>query len=417
MNSRNTKSTNANGTTTNYEHRRNWTGHSDGRPPPATSGHRERIDLPVGSFSPSFDEDLVMSGATGEAALALTPLPRFQSLLVPVDGEPFAEHALPLALEIALRAGAEVRVVHVHCALNAPYFGGWPHYDSGLDVVLRRRRQAYLDDLFRRLKRVTSVPVTPVFWRGREVADALREMTAAGTDLVVMATHGRGALGRFMFGGVADALMRRLSVPLLLVRGNGTAADLTAGPPVRHVLIPLDGSESSERVLEPALALGALLEADQTLLRVVPMPADHLAGYEGEARQVIAEQWRLAARNDLRRVTRRLDERSHRVHPEVVFDERPTARAILRYARSHGADLIAMATRGRGGLARLLRGSVAGRVVRGSAVPVLVVPPAMSNDETQPRNEEARKPMAIHGPTPAPVSGRSRTRTDSKVGV
>jgi nucleotide-binding universal stress UspA family protein len=297
-------------------------------------------------------------------------------LLVPLDGEPFGEHALPLALGIARRASAEVRVVHVHCPLQSAYRPETLYYDSGMDAFLRRRQQAYLDDLYRRLRKVSSVPVTPVFLEGREVADSLYEAASAGTDLVVMATHGRGPLGRLWSGSVADALMRRLSAPLLLVRGYNAPADLTGDPPLRHVLIPLDGSELAEQVLEPATALGTLTDADHTLLRVLPLETDYSLRYSGanshgtDSNRQQAEAW-----DYLRRTTDRLGGRALRLHPRLVQDEQPVAKAILHHARTHDADLIALATRGRGGLARLFRGSVADRVVRGASAPVLVFRP------------------------------------------
>jgi nucleotide-binding universal stress UspA family protein len=90
---------------------------------------------------------------------------------------------------------------------------------------------------------------------------------------VAMSTHGRGPLSRFWLGSVADALMRRLPVPLLLVRPQEGAPDLSEEPPLRRILIPLDGSALAEEVLAPALALGGLVGAEYTLLWVVrPLP-------------------------------------------------------------------------------------------------------------------------------------------------
>ena len=319
--------------------------------------------------------DVLLRGAADEAGLTLDPPYRYRSLLVPVDGEPFGEHALPLALGIARRAGTEVRVVHVHCPVQSAYRPDRLYYDGGLDAWVRRRRQAYLDDLVRRLAKVTSVRVTPVYMEGREVAASLCAAASAGTDLVVMATRGRGPLGRFWFGSAADVLLRRLSVPLLLVRGSDAPADLTGDPLVRHVLIPLDGSPFAEQILEPGVTLGTLMGADHTLLQVLRPATDHSAGFGGSLEWPPRDQQHAEASAYLRRVVERRGGRTLRVHARTVRDERPTAQAILRYARTHDADLIALATRGRGGLARLFRGSVADRVVRGASVPVLVFRP------------------------------------------
>jgi nucleotide-binding universal stress UspA family protein len=82
----------------------------------------------------------------------------------------------------------------------------------------------------------------------------------------------------------------------------------------------------------------------------------------------------------LRHVAERLERRTLRVHPRLVFDEEATAGAILHYARTHDADLIALAARGSGGLARRLRDGVTDRVVRGAFVPVLVCRAATEQD-------------------------------------
>jgi nucleotide-binding universal stress UspA family protein len=306
-----------------------------------------------------------LRGAAGEAGRAPVTPTRFRSLLVPVDGSPFGEHALPLALGIARRAGASVRLVHVHSPLESVYRADRLYFDTGLDALLKWERRAYLDDLVRRVAKVADVPVTSVLMERREVAGSLSAAAGLGADLVVMATHGRGPLGRAWRGSVADGLLRRASVPVLLVRGYDAPADLTGDPPLRHVLTALDGSELAEQALGPAVALGALRGADHTLLRVAPLSADSPAGDDPHA----------AAWGYLRRVEDRLGGRTRRVRAQVFLDQQPTAEAILWYARRHDADLIALATRGRGGLGRLLRGSLADRVVRGADVPVLVVPP------------------------------------------
>lgn len=360
-----------------YERRMNRISHY-GRPPPAGTSARWAVGTgphgapPAGRYHP-VDADR-LQGEADEFGLSMVPPSRYRSILVPVDGERFGEHALPLALGIARRAGAEVRVVHVHCPLQSAYRPETLYYDSGLDGWLRRRRQAYLDDLVRRIRKVASVPVTQVLMQGREVVDSLCEAASAGADLVVMATHGWGVLGRFWYGSIADVLVRRLSVPLLLVRGYNAPADLTGDPHLRHVLIPLDGSEFAEQILEPALALGTLTGADHTLLRVNPLETDYSVGDGGVARRPLGDG-PAEAQGYLRRVADRVGGRTLRVHPRIVLDEQPTPQAILHYAQAHDADLIALATRGRGGLARLFRGSIADRVIRGASVPVLVFRP------------------------------------------
>ncbi len=356
-----------------HEHRSNWIRHHGGRPPPAVSD-RWGLNGPTAAEAPRpFDENLAARRATEEVGLTLAEAARYRSLLVPVDGNPFGEHALPLALAIARRSGAEVRVMHVHAPLVSTFQPHRPYSDMGLDLWLKRRGEKYLENLVRRLAKVSSVPITPVFKEGREASDSLCAAASAGTDLVVMATHGRGPLGRLWFGSVGDALLRRLSVPLLFVRGYNAPADLTGDPLLRHVLITLDGSAGAEKVLEPALALGTLTGADHTLLRVIPWESDFSLGYPGqEAPRLFTETERPEAWSYLRKVAQRFAGGTVRVRPRLVLDEVSTAKAILRQAQAHDADLIALATRGRDSLSRIFQGSVADRVIRGASVPVLV---------------------------------------------
>lgn len=337
-------------------------------------------------------------GETKEVGLTLTPPSRFRSLLVPLDGSAFGEHALPLALGIARRAGASVRLAHVLVQHGA---------------LLRRRSQAYLEGLARRLTEVARVPVVPLLAEGRDVATALCGAASEATDLVVMATHGRGPLGRFCFDGTADALMRRLSVPLLLVRGHDTPADLTGEPHVRHILIPLNGSGFAEKVLLPAIGLGALTGAQHTLLRVIPSGTDYPLVYGGDVAQL-----QLTARREteaweyLREVTKRLGCQSVPIQTQTIFSGQAIGREILYYAERYDADLIALTIRDRSGLSRLFRAGVADRVVRGASVPVLVYRPdaeqgRCNRPETRERTErsgDAGSASPIQG-----LTGRVRT--------
>src|SRR5262245_10567028 len=119
----------------------------------------------------------------------------YRSIMVPLDGAAFGEHALPLAVSIARRAGAELHLVHVHTPLQAAY-AEIQLYDATLDQQLRQREQMYLDGLASRIG-VLGVKVS-VFNKTGDVAPTLRDhVQSSGNGLVVMTTHARGAMGRF----------------------------------------------------------------------------------------------------------------------------------------------------------------------------------------------------------------------------
>jgi nucleotide-binding universal stress UspA family protein len=310
----------------------------------------------------------------------------YRSVLVPLDGSTFGEHALPLALSLARRAGAKLIVAHVHTPLANIYAEGAYFPNDDLDVHNRAEKRAYLDSVVKRLASASEVSVTPTMLDG-EIAASIKEHSAkAGVDLVVMTTHGRGPLARFWLGSVADKLIRQLPVPLLLVHPGATAPDLGIEPVLKNILVPLDGSPLAERILGPATALGGLMGAKYTLLRVMmPMRATRFEPEGSSVTQVadsilrhleeIQAGLNKEAQTYLGGVAEKLRSRSLLVQTKVSIEEYP-AEVILKEASSSSASLIALETHGRGGFSRLMLGSVADKVLRGSSVPVLVHHPA-----------------------------------------
>jgi nucleotide-binding universal stress UspA family protein len=299
----------------------------------------------------------------------------YRSILVPLDGSPFGEHALPLALSIARRSGAQLYLAHVHVDSVPMFVNGMVYLDPTADIQARERERAYLDALATRLAKRLDRAITTTLLDGM-VADALHDYaTQIEADLVVLTTHGRAGLARAWLGSVADTLMRRLPIPVLLVRPPEAAPDLNHEPVVARILIPLDGSTLAEQVLAHAMALGRPMQAAYTLLQAIDpvilgyTPAAYAMGLD----ELIIEQERVAAQSYLAEIAERLRAESLRVETNVAIG--PSAAAILDYAHAHRVDLIALATHGRGGLQRWLLGSVADKVVRGASVPVLVYRP------------------------------------------
>lgn len=311
----------------------------------------------------------------------------YRTIMVPLDGSTLGEYALPTALMIARRERATLHLVHV-CVVSAPPQMRGLAFDKD-EHSLQARSQMYLDDLAGALTERWEVPIVTSVLDG-PVAPALRSYaTATGAELVVMTTHGRGAVARAALGSVADELVRSLTVPLLLNRPGDEALDLLDSAHERacqRILIPLDGSTLAEAALEPAVALGALFGAEYTLLQAIDPPmlgyalTAHAAGIDPAALEV----WRGEALAYLRHVAGRLRARGLRVATEVVFGHAPLA--ITDYTRSHEIDLVALATHGRGGVTRVLLGSVADALVRSSNAPVLVSRP-MASSVRQPEND------------------------------
>jgi nucleotide-binding universal stress UspA family protein len=308
-----------------------------------------------------------------------------RSVLTPLDGSPFSEHALPLAAALARRAGVTLHLARVHQPLPPPYTTLFSSEDP-VDEFLQKQERDYLNTTARRLTVGAPLKVATELLQG-DVATALQKRAAAA-DLVVMATHGRGPLGRFWLGSVADELTRVSTAPLLLVRPEQSLPAIGREPAFRHVIVPLDGNPLAEAALRPAADVAGLFGATCTLLQVVKpallrqyMPeggtVEAMAGTVLDA--LAREQDRLEreAAAYLDGVSRRLPVQGITVRTKVVVDEQPAA-ALLREAQEGGYDLVALATHGRHGLPRMLLGSVADKLVRGTALPVLLCRPPVS---------------------------------------
>ena len=302
----------------------------------------------------------------------------YSALMVPLDGSAFAEHALPLALDIARRASAALRLVLVHVPVASAFNANELANDLALDAAVREQEQAYLRGVLQRLATASPVRATGQLVDGPVAGALCGQAAAPGTDLVIMTTHGRGPLTRLWLGSVADRLVRQAPTPVLLIRPREGEPDLAQPPALRHVVIPLDGSELAEQVLGPATTLGRLMGADYTLLRVIEpvvLPDRRLGGNAaGGFDPVLLRRLQEEAQAYLEGVAGRLREQSLTVRTRLVTN-RTAARAIRDQAREQPAAVIALATHGRGGLSRLLLGSVADKVARTSPVPVLVYRP------------------------------------------
>jgi nucleotide-binding universal stress UspA family protein len=323
----------------------------------------------------------------------------FARILVPLDGSKFAESALPLASAISRATGAALELVTAHdpvpppmggadtatdlaVPIHADALGAVPGAAGELHETARAERTSYLNDIARRLREGAGAEAEVTLLDGRADQAIMDRVEASGADLVVMATHGRGAMERAWLGSVADHLVRALRVPVLLVRPtDDQPAGLTVSPTPNRVVVSLDGSELAEAALEPAADLATALGVPLVLLRAVGGHMELGSAYIPHAAQEHKEHMeeeRAEATAYLRTVADRLAG-----HDATIADVEVVAgsavHAILDSVDPAGGDVIAMATHGRGGLRRLVLGSVTDKVVRGATGPVLVVRPEESD--------------------------------------
>lgn len=297
----------------------------------------------------------------------------FQHILVPVDMSTFAEQALPHALAVATAARARVHLAIVH--EMRPLGERLATFGSELvEAQLREVEEDYLERLAQRLAGILGHEPRVKLLNGTAAAALSRFVSREGIDLIVMSTHGRSGFNRAWLGSVADALVRRSRVPILLVKPANEASEHTAVS-IDRVLVAVDGSEGGEVAAAHAATLCAATGAECMVVRVVVPPVRVIASRISDTAAMVHEKIEAETHESERYLT----ELPGRVklpgstRTEVVTAT-DTAGAILRAAEADRSDIVVVGTRGHGGAARLILGSVADKVIRGSHLPVLICP-------------------------------------------
>lgn len=282
------------------------------------------------------------------------------TVIVPLDGSDLAAEALPYAKAIADRTTATLHLLEV-----VPRDAKAPAQNEARDY-LRKQAGAIADRV--------QISV--------RLGDAAEEIIAGVEEMpepiIVMTTRGRSGLGRWLFGSVADRVVRGADAPVLLVRSGMARAEDGA---IRSILVPVDGSVYAEQALGYAEELAGAFGADLKLVRVVETaqiyalmtPSNAVPVANAEVIEQVVAQRAAEANQYLSGLTERLKGAGLSVQTETL--EGTPAEQILAYARQAKTELIVMATHGRSGLNRLVFGSVAERILKSGETPVMMVHP------------------------------------------
>ena len=320
----------------------------------------------------------------------------FQRLLVPLDGSVLAEQAIPVAARLARASHGSLFFVRViaptrdagafeaeHTLGAAP--NAFERHFADANAYLHEVVHTYANEL-QDMDVEMDVEVGPV--PSGIISAAYMDLV----DLIVMSSHGETGLKHWMLRRVAQQTIRRSPVPVLIVNERGDVLPQPDETRPLRVLIPLDGSALAEAALAPmAQFVGTLALPGQQvvlhLLGVVDVPsANGRMRSQTHIDLEIQKQARDEAEAYLKLVAKRIQEESLRpLQPLVtvsVIIGTDVAGTIIHQAEQQtdaqnveGCDLIAMATHGRGGIQRLLVGSVTEHILGSTRLPLLVVRP------------------------------------------
>ena len=323
-------------------------------------------------------------------------------ILVPLDGTDVAEGILPYVSEVAKKGNAPLLLLGVVDPRGIHYppstvdrpagetSESWRRWRCEGRRVPRRSRRVRHSVLYRdQIENATLANVVDELeavaggLRGKGITvsvrssigspaeEVLRVAEEEGCGIIAMSTHGRNAIARGILGSVTDRVVHASTLPVLTVTPERAKEYLNLeGASLSTVMVPLDGSELSERALPYAVELARALSLELLLVRAVNLDSSSYGGYVHLTK--ISSDEVSTATDYLDAMAEGLKRQGVRARFQVLRGTAP--HALLSFAQETPNALIAMTTHGRSGLSRWLMGSVGEAMVRASSDPVLTIP-------------------------------------------
>ncbi|MDP2731167.1 MAG: universal stress protein [Dehalococcoidales bacterium] len=306
----------------------------------------------------------------------------YDEILVPLDGSELAEVALPYAEELSGRLGSNVTLIHVAGPLHYAPDRLYNTYLAHMAQITRQLAERYVAEP----ERKKGIKVEAKMLAGEPAEEIIDYSEKIDAGLIIMATHGQSGIKRWPMGSVAERVMRVSKQPVWLIRARDARSDMREKGALDRALVPLDGSKESEAVIPYIEELASRLEADVILLQVLPL-GHHGINPAGEGyeyiyyRQDKIESDKAFAKDYLDGVSVRLKQKGVKVESQVRFGS--AAEEIIELSTTMQADVVAMSTHGRSGIARWVIGSVAERVLYEGCCPLLLVRPPVTKETIQ----------------------------------
>jgi nucleotide-binding universal stress UspA family protein len=304
----------------------------------------------------------------------MTPIAaaNLEKILVATDFSDTAESGVDWALRIATENGAKLWVVH-GLLLPSPT----TDFVAPSPAFFEELQHAALERLNQTGERaqLSGVEVEIDLRPGLPSQVIVEAATEHGVDLVVIGTRGLSGIRHLLLGSTAERVVQRSKCPVLTVHSG----DIDKHRPIRRVLIPTDFSPSAELGLESALTLlgEQWQDAELCILNVYHLPFEYTAYGTIPTSVNYLRDVKGQADEELEKLESTLRSRGLKV--TAVSTEGYPPDQIIKQAEEFEADLIAMGTHGRSGVAQLLLGSTAARVVQHASCPVLTAGPRQSS--------------------------------------
>ena len=281
-------------------------------------------------------------------------------IAVLLDGSVYAAQALPTAKRICRETGASMTLLS-----GVKSYSHGPQEQFNADLAAR---EIYLDSMMEQLK-ADGFEVDKAVRRGSIAEVTQSYVESAGIDLVVTTTRGKSGEKHWMSGGVSSKLMMKLNIPVFLVQGD-QPKDLGRKP--ERMLVALDGSIASEKVLPYARTLGQVYDSELTLLSVPQIPETENYRAPADVVENLRAEAEAKMKNFLDAVARSLEKDGLKVST-LVKGSRP-ATTVVETAEEDDYGLIMLTSNGRGAFDRMIMGADSERVVGSTNRCVLMMP-------------------------------------------
>ncbi len=309
----------------------------------------------------------------------------YKRILVPLDGSERAERAIHVVARIARALESSVILLRVATAPidTGKYSSASGYVEDTVDTDLSGATR-YLEHIAGS-DELAGINTEVKTFAGEVAPTILSAAQAFQASLIIMCSHGYTGFKRWTLGSVADKITRHSSIPVLVLRDRGPEPAIADRQPVR-ALVAVDGSPLSESVIEPAAFLASAFAKATSkqgalhLLRVVDLPASG-GKFKSDAYidTGLKEQVKHKDEEYLNTLVHRLSvgDLAHlglAITSSVEADP-DIAEAIVKKSEQDKFDFIAIATHGRGGVQKWALGSVAGRVLHATTMPLLIMRP------------------------------------------
>ncbi len=290
----------------------------------------------------------------------------FKHIIVPTDFSETASTAHALAAEVGAFYKSKIDLVNVIDATVYAY-AGYPL------ASLSKELMTSAEEAVNKVEMPASaegLEIGRFVLAGSPAPEIVEHAKRQKADVIIIGTHGHGAVARFFLGSVADKVIHASECPVLVTKMSkgDIKHPVKKDKPFNKILFPTDFSKTANAALARAVAIAEDFDAELFVLHVVD---DSLISTHVESeRNIILKELRKHALEEMKsQLPDHLVENFETVAAVIKGDP---AKETAAYAESHHCDLIVIGSHGRTGMNRALLGSVADKVIRLAHCPVLI---------------------------------------------